>query len=60
MMKKVISTKNVYTGRERDLCRRHYKAQANGDIQVQHGLHASPGGCDACREELEADPSPTN
>ena len=50
---KVITTKNVYTNRVMDLCETHFDAQANGDAQVQHGLHA--GECDACAAKMAND-----
>lgn len=43
---KIITTRNVYTGAVMDLCAAHDAAQANGDAQVQQGLHH--GSCDAC------------
>lgn len=51
-MSKVITVQNVYTRATSDLCQTHYDAQAAGDVQVQHGLHA--GQCNYCASERVA------
>lgn len=53
----VVTTRNVHTGRVMDLCMRHYASEANGDAQVQHGLHFSLAGCAACSTRGHFQPS---
>ena len=52
---KVITTRNVYTGRVMDLCAKHYAEEANGDAQVNHGMHFSLAGCSACNAVTTAE-----
>lgn len=55
----VITTQNLYTGKVMNLCQTHFDANANGDAQVQHGLH--PGACDVCNSpEVEHDADDTS
>lgn len=46
---RVITTRNVYNGARMQLCVQHFASEANGDVQVEHGLHYSTFGCDACK-----------
>lgn len=48
-MIKVITVHNVYTQTVMDLCQMHVDANANGDSQVDRGLHR--GTCDACDDQ---------
>ena len=42
----IVTTRNVYTEKVMDLCPSHYDARANGDVQIEYGLHT--GFCDVC------------
>ena len=58
-MAKVISVRNVYTGKEYNVCVRHNKSGVIGDVQTQMGRHDGvcffcQGGFDLPDEKIES------